>query len=80
MSDDEVLNTPNNESKDKSTSIGGGNKMIKNPTYARITHASKQMEFLGHMRGNTMVGHRNEHNHHHGGPLMKSMPNFDFLK
>ena len=35
-----------NESKDKSTNIGG-NKMIKNPTYARITHASKQMEFLG---------------------------------
>lgn len=82
LSDDEVLNTPNNESKDKSTSIGGSNKIGKNPTYARITHASKQMEFLGHMRlgSTTMIGHRNDYNYHNGGGLMKSMPNFDFLK
>jgi len=48
VSDDEqdILATPN-ESKDKFSNSIGENKMIKNPTYARITHASKQMEFLG---------------------------------
>ena len=40
-----MAGTPN-EQRDKVLNIGD-NKLIKNPTYGRITHASKQMEFLG---------------------------------
>lgn len=45
-----MQNTPSAvDSKEKSLSLGDS-KLIKNPTYARITHASKQMEFLGQQR------------------------------
>jgi hypothetical protein len=50
LSDEEndIANTPSaGDAKEKSLSLGES-KLIKNPTYARITHASKQMEFLGH--------------------------------
>ena len=72
MSDDDqdLVATPHESLKDKSI---GGNKIIKNPTYARITHASKQMEFIGK---NTSF--RNDLKS--GNFLMKSMPNFDILK
>ena len=71
------MGTPS-ESKDKSITLGES-KMIKNPTYARITHASKQMEFLGNFRtGGATMGMRNGLNH--GNFMMKSMPNLDFLK
>ena len=72
MSDEEqdLVATPHESLKDKSL---GGNKIIKNPTYARITHASKQMEFIGK---NTSF--RNDLKS--GNFLMKSMPNFDVLK
>lgn len=33
----------NTETKDKSASIGDTKQLIKNPTYSRITHASKHM-------------------------------------
>lgn len=56
----------------------GENKIIKNPTYARITHASKQMEFLGNRIGGATMGGRNEFPQPNF--LMKSMPNLDFLK
>lgn len=67
---DEDVGTPHDSFKDKSQ---GGNKFIKNPTYARITHASKQMEFIG----KNNMGYRNELKS--GNFLMKSMPNFDIL-
>ena len=74
ISDEEqdFVATPHESLKDKSL---GGNKIIKNPTYARITHASKQMEFIGK---NTNTSFRNDLKS--GNFLMKSMPNFDVLK
>ena len=55
--------------------------MIKNPTYTRITHASKQMGGLpgGPFRLGTTMGYRNE-GVNSLNPLLKSMPNMDFLR
>lgn len=74
LSDEEqdLVATPHESLKDKSH---GENKIIKNPTYARITHASKQMEFIG----KNNAGLRNDLKSS-GNFLMKSMPNFDALK
>ena len=78
MSDEEIM-TDSKTEKTFNNSTATEHRLVKNPTYTRITHASKQMGGIQpHFRvGTTMGGGRNGSQMN---PLMKSMPNLEFLK
>ena len=52
--DQDLVATPH-DGKDRSLGLAAN----RNPTYARITHASKQMEFLGPLKDKTVSIFRN---------------------